>query len=97
MRPLLHIAGACVFVVLATLNAGGYRYGAADQAFYIPAILKQLDPARFPRDTALIGPQARYFFVDEIVAAAVHLTGWSIEAWFALGYLATLVLLYAGL
>ena len=37
-------------------------YGASDQAFYIPAILKQLDPARFPRDTALIGPQARYFF-----------------------------------
>lgn len=97
MRRLIHAAGATTFLVVATLNAGGYRYGASDQAFYIPAILKQLDPALFPRDTALIGPQARYFFVDEIVAALVRVTGWSIEAWFAIGYLVTLTVFYLGL
>ena len=85
------------FVVLATLNSGGYRYGASDQAFYIPAVLKQLDPALFPRDTALLGPQARYFFVDEIVAAIIGATGWSIEACFAAGYVLTLAVLYLGL
>jgi len=97
VRRLGHVAGAALFVVLATLNSGGYRYGASDQAFYIPAILKQLDPSLFPRDTALIGPQARYFFVDEIVAVALRFTGWPIEAWFAVGYLLSLLLLYIAL
>jgi hypothetical protein len=94
---LIHAVGAAVFLIVATLNAGGYRYGASDQAFYIPAILKQLDPSLFPRDTALIGPQARYFFVDEIVAALVRATGWPIEAWFAIGYAVTLAVFYLGL
>ena len=97
MRRLGHVIAAGLFVVLATLNSGGYRYGASDQAFYIPAILKQLDPALFPRDTALVGPQARYFFVDEIVGSAIRLTGWPIEAWFALGYVVSLLVLYAAL
>lgn len=97
MRLLVFCGGALAFLVVATLNSGGYRYGAADQAFYIPAILKQLDPALFPRDTALIGPQARYFFVDEIVAGLVARTGLTIETSFAVGYVLTLVLLYVGL
>ena len=40
----------CLFVVLATLNSAGYRYGASDQALYIPAVLRHLDPALFPQD-----------------------------------------------
>ena len=32
--------GAAAFALLATLNAGGYRYGVGDQAVYIPAILR---------------------------------------------------------
>jgi hypothetical protein len=97
VRRLSHVAGAAAFLVLATLNSGGYRYGAADQAFYIPAILKQLDPSLFPRDTALVGPQARYFVVDEIVAGAIRLTGWPMEAWFAAGYVISMAVLYAAL
>jgi hypothetical protein len=97
VRLLTHAAAATVFLLLTTLNSGGYRYGAADQAFYIPAILKQLNPALYPRDTALVGPQARYFFVDEIVASVVRRTGWSIETWFAIGYVVTIVVLYVAL
>lgn len=97
MPRLASAAGALVFLALATLNSGGYRFGAADQAFYIPAILGRLDPALYPRDSALLGPQARYFFVDEIVAALVRATGWSIEIWFAGGYVLSLLVLYAGL
>jgi hypothetical protein len=97
VRRLTHLAAAASFLGLATLNAGGYRYGASDQAFYIPAILKQLNPALYPRDTALVGPQARYFFVDEIVAGLVARTGWSIEAWFAIGYIVSMVVLYVAL
>lgn len=97
MRLLTHAAGATIFLVLATLNSGGYRYGASDQAFYIPAILGQLEPSLFPFDRELIGPQARYFFVDEIVAGLVARTGWPIETWFAAGYVLSLLMLYAGL
>ena len=51
------ILAACFvpFLVLATLNSAGYRYGASDQAFYLPAMLERLDPALFPRDSDLIG------------------------------------------
>lgn len=97
MRALIHAAGALAFVALATLNSGGYRFGAADQAFYIPAVLKRLDRTLFPRDATLLEPQARYFFVDEIVAAVVRSTGWSIEACFAAGYLLGLVIFYVAL
>jgi hypothetical protein len=97
VRRLAYAGGALAFVILATLNAGGYRYGASDQAFYIPAILKQLDPSLYPRDTALVGPQARYFFVDEIVAAVMRATGWSMETCFAAGYVFGLVMLYVSL
>ena len=87
---------AVAFVVTATLNAGGYRYGASDQAFYIPAILHQLDPSLFPRDWAMIGAQGKFFFVDEIFAALVRVTGLSLPVWFAFAQLTTLSLLFAG-
>ena len=34
-----------------TINSAGYRYGASDQAFYAPAILKRIDPSLYPRDS----------------------------------------------
>jgi hypothetical protein len=92
------VAGAIAFAVVATLNAGGYRYGASDQAFYIPAILHHLDPTLFPRDWAMLGAQGRFFVVDEIVAALVGTTGLGLPFWFAAFQLATLgALFYGGL
>ena len=58
----------CLFVVLATMNAAGYRYGASDQALYIPAVLRHLDPALFPQDARLIDSHARLMVIDEILA-----------------------------
>lgn len=65
------IAGAAGFVVLSTANAGGYRYAASDQAFYLPAVLRALDPGFFPRDAALIDSQARLMIADEVVAGVL--------------------------
>lgn len=84
------------FAAAATLNAGGYRYGVADQAFYIPAVLHQLDPSLFPRDWVMLGAQGRYFFVDEIFATLVRATGLGLPVWFAAAQLATLAVLCAG-
>ena len=90
------LIGGLLFAVVATLNAGGYRYGASDQAFYIPAILHQLDPALYPRDWSMLGAQGRYFLVDEIGAALVRVTGLPLPVWFAVAQAATLAALYAG-
>lgn len=90
------VLGGLLFALLATLNAGGYRYGASDQAFYIPAILHQLDPSLYPRDWAMIGAQGRFFLVDEVGAALVRLTGLPLPVWFAVAQVATLAALYAG-
>lgn len=90
-------AGLLVFALLATLNAAGYRYGVADQAFYVPAILQDVDPALFPRDGALIASQSRLFVLDELLAAAHEATGLSLAALFAAGYVVTIAVLYGGL
>lgn len=88
--------GGLAFALCATLNAGGYRYGASDQAFYIPAILHHLDPSLYPRDWAMLGAQGRFFFVDELGAALVRVSGLALPVWFALAQVATLAALYAG-
>jgi hypothetical protein len=85
-----------MFVVLATLNAGGYRYGASDQAFYQPAVLEKIDPQLYPRDSGLIAAQARLTTYDEIVAALVRVSGTSVPTAFALLYVVSLVLIALG-
>ena len=85
-----------VFVLLATANSAGYRYGASDLAFYGPAVMRQLDPTLFPRDAPLIDAQARLTFMDETVAAIARLTTDHLPALF-LGLLITLALLAAGI
>lgn len=90
------MALAAGFIVLATMNAAGYRYAASDQAFYIPAILRHLDPALFPRDAPLIDAQAHIILVDDVVAAVVRTTGASLQHVFLALYVATLLLLYIG-
>ena len=57
------------FIILSTLNSGGYRYGASDLAFYVPAALERINPALFPRDAPLIAAQARLTGFDEVIAA----------------------------
>ena len=83
------------FVLLATMNSAGYRYGASDQAFYIPVILRQLNPAFFPRDAALIDSQGRLTLYDNVLASVVRATGVSLQHLFLALYLATLALLVA--
>ena len=82
--------------MLCTLNSAGYRYGASDLAFYIPAALERLDPSLFPRDGALIGSQARLTMIDETIAALSRISGLGLPSLFATLYATTLALLLAG-
>jgi hypothetical protein len=81
------------FALLATLNSAGYRYGASDQAFYVPAVLMRLDAALFPRDGALIAAQAKVIVIDELMGAMARLTGASLPALFGSVYVVSLCLL----
>ena len=91
------ILGGALFVVLATANGAGYRYGVSDQAFYIPVITRALDPSLFPRDGWLIDAEGRLMLADELLAAVVRGTGLPLEALFLLGYIASLGLVWTGL
>jgi hypothetical protein len=75
------------------MNAAGYRFAASDQAFYIPAVVRHLDPSLFPRDAPLIDSQARLTVIDEIVAALIGATGLSLQHLFLGLYVIALTLL----
>ena len=80
------------FVVLATLNSGGYRYGASDQAFYQPAVLSALDPDLFPRDRVVLSAQTGLTTAEELIALVVRGTGAPIPSVFAALYVGALAL-----
>lgn len=81
------------FVLLATANSAGYRYGASDLAFYGPAVMHALDPRLFPRDAPLIDAQAHLTYMDETVAAVARATTEDLPGLFLALYLVTLALL----
>lgn len=85
--------GLSGLALLVTLNAGGYRYGVADHAFYLPAVEDAIDPRLFPRDQPLLDAQDGLEAFDEVSAAASEASGLSLPWLFALGYAASLWLL----
>jgi hypothetical protein len=92
-------AGFGVFALLAIANSAGYRFGVSDQAFYLPAIARALDPSLFPRDAPLLDAQARLTAADELVGGAVRLgapIGLDTPGVMFGAYLASLMLLFAG-
>jgi hypothetical protein len=93
----LYCVVGVAFVLLATANAAGYRYGVSDQAFYIPVVVRALDPAAFPRDAALIDAQGRLMLADELIAGIVRRTGVSLDTLFFVAYLLSLGLTWAAL
>lgn len=92
-RLLWSALALLAFVVLATANSGGYRYGVSDQAYYLPAVEQHLDADLFPRDAALLDAQSRLMTVDDLTAALRRVTGASMETMALVVYLASLVLL----
>jgi len=96
-RALSLAAAGVVFALLATANAGGYRYGTSDQAFYIPVVAHALDPSLFPRDGSVIDAEGRLMVLDEVLAALAASTGLSLEVLFLGGYLLSLALIWSAL
>jgi hypothetical protein len=84
-------AAGLLFVLLATANSGGYRYGVSDQAFYAPAVALRLDPALFPRDWPLFAPQMRAWLGDDVLAWLARATGADLPSLFLAVYVVTLL------
>jgi hypothetical protein len=97
LRAALWLGGGVLFALLATANGAGYRYGASDQAYYVPAIIKASNPAAFPRDSALLDAQSRLLVIDNLLGSLVRRTGASIEAVCLGGYLLSLCAIWTGL
>lgn len=97
LASLISAISLVLFILLATANGAGYRYGVSDQAFYIPAIIHAANPETFPRDGHLIEAQARLMVLDEAFAGAMSATQLSLPTLFAAGYLLSLVLLWSAL
>lgn len=69
----------------------------SDQAFYIPVVVRSLDPALFPRDASLIDAQGRLMIVDEVLAALARTAGVSLETLFLACYIVSLLVVWSGL
>jgi hypothetical protein len=99
-RPIVGLgvlASAAVFVLIATANGAGYRYGVSDQAFYIPVVVRSIDASLFPRDASLIDAQGHLMAMDEVLAALVRSTGVSLEWLYLGGYVLSMTIVWAGL
>jgi hypothetical protein len=91
------IAGFPIFVLVATANGAGYRYGTSDQAFYIPSVVRAADRAAFPRDASLIDSQGRLMLADEVLAAIVRVTDVPPDQLFLAAYVVSLLVIWLAL
>jgi len=53
----------------------GYHVGVQDQAIYLPAVKKLLNPALYPHDSLFFLSQTRWMLFDEFVAWEARITG----------------------
>ena len=90
------LAGFLAFLVLATANGAGYRYGVSDGAAYVPAVMLAENPAAFPRDAPLIRTQGQFFVVDEVLAVIGRVTGASLESRFFAAYIVAIAAVWIG-
>jgi hypothetical protein len=66
--------GLLLLLTLGAIAIHGYHYGVEDQAAYLPAIKKVMDPALFPHDAEFFLAQTRWTIFDEFVGGLVRLT-----------------------
>jgi hypothetical protein len=85
--------GLLFFVVLATANSGGYRYGISDQAFYEPAVRRAMDPSLFPRDAPLLAAESHLMGSDKIIGGLARALHVDLPPLFFAIYLVTLLTL----
>jgi hypothetical protein len=92
-RRIVLGAAALLFAIVATANSGGYRFGVSDQAFYVPALARGLDPGLFPRDSDVLEVQTRLWAGDEVLTVVSRVSRLDLPALSVALYVLGLVLL----
>jgi hypothetical protein len=95
VKAAIALTAAALFLLLATANSGGYRYGVSDQAYYAAAVLKARNPALFPRDSAVLATQSSLLAGDWILARVSSATSIDLPQLFFGAQILTLLLLAA--
>jgi hypothetical protein len=87
-------AAFLLFGILATANAGGYRFGVSDQAYYAVAVLADENPSLYPRDRPLLDAQSRLMLSDDLLGWLARTLGTDLPPLFFAIYLFTLAALF---
>ncbi len=74
-RPIARDALLLGMLTAAAVLLHGYHVGVQDQAIYLPAIKKLLNPSLFPHDAEFFLSQTRWMLFDEMMAWCAHITG----------------------
>ncbi len=83
-------------LTVAAFLVQGYHYGAEDQAIYLPAIRKLLDPSLYPHDSEFFLPQTNATLFGNLVAFAVRYTHLSLAAVLFIIQLSSIFLILLG-
>jgi len=79
-----------------SLPVHGYHLGHEDQAIWLPAVKKQLDPSLYPFDSTFFLAQTQLSLFDKLVAFSIRVThlpvDWAVFLW----HLLTIFLVLAG-
>jgi hypothetical protein len=81
MKPRVKMADVGLLLALTVLAVliHGYHIGIEDQAIYLPAIKKNLDPSLYPSDSEFFLTQTGPALFDELVAYSVRWLHWPLE------------------
>lgn len=63
-----------LLLAVAAILVQGYHFGFEDQAIWLPAVKKILDPSLYPYDSGFFLAQTRFSLFPQLVAASVRLT-----------------------
>jgi hypothetical protein len=85
----IHDVLLLLLLAFAALVVHGYHLGVEDQAIYLPAVKKNLDPQLYPHDSEFFLSQTRWTIFDEAVAFSVRVTRlpleWAVFLWHVSG------------
>jgi hypothetical protein len=73
-RTWLREALALSFLALTAILLQGYHYGFEDQAIWLPAIKKSLDPSLYPHDSIFFLAQTRFSLFPQVMAFFIKFT-----------------------
>ena len=73
-RTWLRDALALSFLALSAILLQGYHYGFEDQAIWLPAIKKFLNPSLYPHDSIFFLAQTRFSHFPQLMASFIKLT-----------------------